>query len=611
MRRLFFNKFTVPAVLSVVFCIVFFQIYRIYRDAESKLAQSRSHLLEQNSVEFEKVRLTPHSQNFVQLIQNTQDTRDLVRYQDSYFAATSGGLLQLSPDGKLIKHFTVSDGLPESDLTSLAVFDAKLFIGTRTKGILTFDGENFINFRFPDRKTQAITTFLSDNERLLIGTFNGGLLEFDGKIFREIKAENQTLKAINFLAKDNATLFIGTFDNGLQIYENGVWKHFTTADNLPSNRIVGVVKNGESLLVATDFGLSSLENGKFRTIKTVPMISSLVKHDDKIYISKDNGEIFIYKTQITETKKLATIDKTRLIVCDNQFFQLTNRGIYRNFKPFGQTENDSLADNFVSTLAFDKNGNLWLGTFRNGIDVFTAQGKKIKHIEDDNIREINYLQLQNDEIYAATSKGLWRFKADFSAENIAEGSVTHFSADTLATGKGLKIREKLLTNVNGLPSNSTYTTLQIGKKTYVGTLGGLAEIQQNKVVRTWTDANSKLTNNWVTSLCMANDRLFIGTYGGGILELLPSGELNDFSSEIGKFIVNPNAVFSDNERLFVGTLNSVKVLNFQTNKWSAVKDILPSEAVFAINENGGNVYFATTNGVAKVEKKYFDEVEKQ
>jgi ligand-binding sensor domain-containing protein len=354
-----------------------------------------------------------------------------------------------------------------------------------------------------------------------------------------------------------------------------------------------------------------LENGKFRTIKTVPMISSLVKHDDKIYISKDNGEIFIYKTQITETKKLATIDKTRLIVCDNQFFQLTNRGIYRNFKPFGQTENDSLADNFVSTLAFDKNGNLWLGTFRNGIDVFTAQGKKIKHIEDDNIREINYLQLQNDEIYAATSKGLWRFKADFSAENIAEGSVTHFSADTLATGKGLKIRVKLLTNVNGLPSNSTYTTLQIGKKTYVGTLGGLAEIQQNKVVRTWTDANSKLTNNWVTSLCMANDRLFIGTYGGGILELLPSGELNDFSSEIGKFIVNPNAVFSDNERLFVGTLNGVKVLNFQTNKWSAVKDILPSEAVFAINENGGNVYFATTNGVAKVEKKYFDEVEKQ
>ncbi|NJM52999.1 MAG: hypothetical protein HC846_06145 [Blastocatellia bacterium] len=79
-----------------------------------------------------------------------------------------------------------------------------------------------------------------------------------------------------------------------------------------------------------------------------------------------------------------------------------------------------LADNFASAIAFDKNGNLWAGTFRNGIDVFSGEGKKIKHIEDDNIRNINYLQLQNDEILAATSKGLWRLKADFSVCKFVE-----------------------------------------------------------------------------------------------------------------------------------------------------------------------------------------------
>jgi ligand-binding sensor domain-containing protein len=601
MRRFFITKTAILSCLTIVFGISAFVVYRISIDAESKLAQSRSRQLEQNSLKFEKIRLNPHPHNFVQIIQNTQDTRGLIQFQNSYFAATSGGLLQLSPEGKLIKHFTVLDGLPESDLVSLAVFEAKLFIGTRTKGIITFDGENFVQFRFTEVETQAITAFFNDNGRLLVATFNGGLLQFDGKVFREIKAENQTIKTINYLTKIDAALYIGTFHNGLWIYENDIWKHLTTAEGLPSNRIIGVVKNAENLLVATDFGLSILENDKLRTIKILPMISSLESYENKIYVSTENGEIFTFDKELKKERRIANVDRVKLIGLDNNLFFLSRYGIFRNFKPFSKPSETELADNFVSAIAFDKNGNLWVGTFRNGIDIFTNEGKKVKHIEDDNIREINYLQLQNDEIIAATSKGLWRFKNDFSAENLAKGSITHFSTDAIATNKGLKIGEKLLTNINGLPSNSTYTTLQVGKKLYVGTLGGLAEIGQNKVVKTWTDANSKLANNWITALCLVNERIFIGTYGGGILELLPSGELQDFSSEIGKFVVNPNALFSDSERLYVGTLNGVKVLNFSTNKWATIKDILPAEAVFAINKNGESLYFATTNGIAKVD----------
>lgn len=595
------------AILTVGFGVLGFQIYGIYQDAGNKLAQTRSRLKEQNIVTFEKVSLNPHPQkHLVQTIQNTSDTRDLMLYKESYFATTSGGLLELTQEGKLIKHWTVLDGLPESDLTSLGVFDAKLFIGTRTKGILTFDGEKFTQFRFPELKNSEITAFLNDSGRLLVGIFNNGLLEFDGKVFRQIKAENQTIKSITYLAKENATLYIGTFNNGLWIYENDIWKHFTTVEGLPSNRIVGVVKNAENLLVATDFGLSVLENDKFRTIKILPMISSLEKYKDRIFLSTEIGEIYTFDKNLIEEKNIANVEKSRLLGLDDQLFLLSDHGVFRNNKPFAEADNNELADNFVTSMAFDKNGNLWAGTFRNGIDVFTIEGKKIKHIQNDNIREINYLQLQNEQVTAATSRGLWRFKADFSAEDVGKNSISHFDHEAAATNKGLKIGEKTFTSFNGLPSNSTYTTLQVGKKTYVGTLGGLAEIEQNKIVKTWTDSNSKLTNNWITSIYLANERIFIGTYGGGILELMPSGELMDFASEIGKFVVNPNAIFSDGERLFVGTLEGVKVLNFQTNKWLAIKDILPAEAVFAINSDGRNLYFATTNGIAKVDKNYFD-----
>lgn len=612
MRRLFFRKSTILAILTLVLGVLGFQIYRVYRNAENELARTRSRLIEQNIVMSEKIHLKPHPHsNFLHIIQNTNDSRDLIFYKDSYFAATSGGLLQLSPKGELIKHWTILDGLPESDLTCLTVFDAKLFIGTRTKGIVTFDGENLVQFNFPERKTQEITAFLNDNGRLLVGTNGMGLLEFDGKVFRELKAENGTIKSITLLAKENSALFVGTFNNGLWIYENDIWKHFTAAEGLPSNRVVGVQKEDENLLIATDFGLSVLENDKLRTLKILPMISSLTKHENQIYLSTENGKVFTFDKQLKEEKEIANVDKAKLIAFDRELFLLTDSGIFRDSKPFSKMGNTELANNFVSALGFDKNGNLWAGTFRNGIDIFTAEGKKIKHIEDDKIREINYLQSQNDSIMAATSKGLWRFKADFSAENVAKNSISHFANEAAATNKGLKIGEKLFTSFNGLPSNSTYTILQTGKKIYVGTLGGLAEIQQNKIVKTWSDANSKLTNNWITAICLANERLFIGTYGGGVLELLPSGDFQDFTAETGKFVVNPNAIFSDGERLYVGTLEGLKVLNFQTNKWLTVKDILPAEGVFAINADSRNLYFATTNGITKVDKNYFDEVEKQ
>ena len=530
----------------------------------------------------------------------------MISYRDSYFAATSGGLLQLTEDGKTIKHFTVLDGLPESDLTSLGIYEAKLFIGMRSKGIAVFDGESFTGFNFPERKIQAITGFQSSRGKLLIGTFNGGLLEFDGRNFVEIKAENKTIKTITFVAEKNASLYIGTFDNGLWRQQNGIWTHFTSLEGLPSNRIVGIENYQGNLLVVTDFGLSVLEEEKFRTIKIMPMISGISQYRERIFVSRENGQIFTFTKQLNDFKLLPNIENTRLKSLNNKFFQLTDRGIYEDFKPFSQTEHSSLGNNFVSTLSFDQNDNLWAGTFRNGIDVFAASGKLIKHLEDDKLRDINSIQSFNSGITVASSKGLWRFEnSGFNPQNLVQGAITHFSADAVATAKGLRLGDKFLTNINGLPSNSTYSVLKRGDQIYLGTLGGLAEIKQNKVVKTFTGANSKLTNNWITALCLVDERLFIGTYGGGILELLPSGELHEFTNDAGKFVVNPNALFSDGERLFAGTLEGLKILDLMSNRWSSVTDILPAEGVFAINQNRENLYFATTNGIAKVNKTYF------
>ncbi|HQU85901.1 MAG TPA: two-component regulator propeller domain-containing protein [Pyrinomonadaceae bacterium] len=611
------------AIVTAVFAA--FQIYKINRSVQQTLAETRARLIDKNRVPFDKKILTPHFSNKVKIIQNTNETRAFVKFKDSFFAATSGGLVQTDEDGNVQKHFTVLDGLPESDLTALIVWNNKLFIGTRTKNLVTFDGERFENYVWTDRKAQTVTAFLERDGKLLIGTFAGGLLEFDGENFTEIKAENERINAVNCLYQKDAKLFVGTFNNGILIYQNDVWTRFSTTENLPSNRIVGIASHEKNLYAATDLGLAILEETGFRKVADLPTLASMNEFENKLFLMKDNGEIYVFDKNLKEFPTKENLQNACFSVLDDKLFLLSNQGIKKiegaKIKPFSETENRSLTDNFVSALTFDKKQNLWIGTFRNGIDIFSQDGRKIKHFEDEKIREINFIKTQNETVSAATSTGLITFKNDLSQEIIGKNeglpsnSVVHFSQDFTATVRGLAFQENgkihAISAVNGLPNNAVYTVLQAGEKLYAGTLGGLAEIQNKKVVRTFKDSNSNLKTNWVTALISTNERICIGTYGGGLFELLPSGEIRSFETESGKFTVNPNAIFADENKLYIGTLEGAKIYDLERQKWANVKNILPSETVMAIAGDDENIYFGTTSGIAKIEKSYLTDEEER
>ena len=207
MRLSIKNKFIGGAAI-LIFGTAASQILQVKKSAETTLADERARLIERNRVAFEKRSLAPHTSPKIQIIQNTSETRDFIKFKDSYFAATGGGLVQFDEGGTREKHFTVADGLPESDLTALAVYQNKLFIGTRTKNLVVFDGEKFTQYVFSARKIQAVTAFAESDGRLLIGTFGGGLLAFDGTDFTEIKADGKSLSAVNCLYKNGAKLFV-------------------------------------------------------------------------------------------------------------------------------------------------------------------------------------------------------------------------------------------------------------------------------------------------------------------------------------------------------------------------------------------------------------------
>jgi ligand-binding sensor domain-containing protein len=576
-------------------------------------------------IPFKRVELNPYAGSDVKLIQNASAVRGLAVFGDAYFAATGGGLVKLSRDGEMLRRYTVLDGLPESDLTAVAVYRETLFIGTRSKGLVAFDGDHFVAYRWTDRQSQTITSMVASGGDLLIGTFAGGLLKFDGADFSETKPNGERLMRIIRVVCYGARIYVGTFDSGAWLYENDGWSHLTSTDGLPSDRVVGIAATAGQVYIATDLGLALHDSSGTRSVADAPLLSDVAASGGKLVVTKDNGELMSFaKTLETVSDRGGLLD-TCLETVEDRLFQLSDSGIAEidsgHFRPFYKPAEEPLTDNFVSALAMDRGSELWVGTFRSGIDVISDAGGKTRHLGSDAVREINFLQANGDGMNAATTGGLVSIGSDLKirqnltkADQPPSNSVTHFTGDTIATAKGLVFLNKgkptVLSTVQGLPSNSVYTTLQIGDKLYAGTLGGLAEIEARRVTRTYKDSNSALTTNWVTSLCEAGDRVFIGTYGGGVFELLSSGEIRSFRPETGKFTVNFNAMYTDGERLYVGTLDGLRVLDLRSQKWQTIRDNLPSENVMSITGDDSAVYFGTSSGIARVEKRHFSNVQK-
>lgn len=642
------------AMVMSLFAVCMLLIYEaglIYRQTERSLEKESRNLTEQKLIPFSKTDLTPHFNENIQIIQSTKNTRGIAYFQNSLFAATDGGLLQMNENGEIVRHFTVSDGLPESDLTTLAEFRSKLFIGTKSKGLIEFDGEKFSVYRLQNHETKTVITLLPTAQSILIGTFSGGLLEFDGAQLKEIKAAGERLTHITFLRETNSDLIVGTFADGLWIRQNQIWKHFRATEGLSSNRVVGAEIYEKNIFVATDLGVSqaSLDEiakdarNAFRRIFSLPTLSSLIRENASFYLTKDNGEIYFFSAETNPVlKKISqksneNLQSAKLTKLNDHVFFLSNQGIkisrraapaatdeisLRDFPAF-PVENE-LADNNISALAIDNRGRIWAGTFRDGIDIFSADGKKLKHIESENSREINYLTPKRNEVLAATSGGAIRFDEGLNEKPLVENSAlpsrsvaqillfdeAQNQLTAVATAKGLffenRSARRVFSTVNGLPANSISSLTVARNSIFVGTMSGLAEIQNGRVRRVFKSSNSELKNNWVSAICANGERIFIGTYGGGIYELLPSGEIRAFEKESDeKVTVNPNALFADGENLYAGTLDGALRLDLKTGKLSKIADVLPSETVLSVTADHDYVYFGTTGGIARINKKFF------
>lgn len=603
------------AAASVIAIAVFVVVYlvRINRNLDFE----RDRASDAARVEVREAQLRAPSTDGVAAFLNAASVRATAVFSGTRYLATSGGLVALDADGNIKRRYTTLDGLPDNDMTALAVFRDKLFIGTATSGLVAFDQTVFTHYSFIKPKAARVSGLVATDQELLVGTLDQGLFEFDGERFskRINSATGAEFRRVTALQPLESRLYIGTQDQGLFIWREGRIERISTNEGLPSPHVTGLASlpgklaASGSVAVATDFGIVGLTDAnELRPISAQPNITSIAVSGGKLVAGLFSGGLVTinldsddkrHEQGSSEATALPRSAPTTVVAGEGYLWALTTEGVFQRADGADAQRFDPVAPSLVGErmltgehitgLDFDEANRLWVGYFDNGVDVIDTEfGERVSHIEDDRVREVNFVRhdTADGRMLVATSRGLVDFDGGQKQtvltrekDGIISDAVAHVSfmdsseigatliasqagaaagrAMVLATGGGLTQvvggRARSLTAFHGLASNYLYTSATIGSRLFVGSSAGLVELEGLRVLRTYKTANSPLSHDWVSALAEADGTLYIGTNGGGLDALLSTGEWINFSDELGKFEVNQNALRHDGERLYVGT----------------------------------------------------------
>jgi ligand-binding sensor domain-containing protein len=168
---------------------------------------------------------------------------------------------------------------------------------------------------------------------------------------------------------------------------------------------------------------------------------------------------------------------------------------------------NSISNNNIRSLLEDLYGNIWMGTFINGISVYDPQHQAFSHFSHSDLdtntlssNVVNALHLHNETIWVGTSNGLNRFNQNdstFTRFLHVPGNVESLSDNNV---------QSILTDKDG--------------NLWVGTWNGLNRFNPltNSFERFYADGNiGSLNDNTILSLYQdQNGTIWIGTRRGGV-----------------------------------------------------------------------------------------------
>jgi ligand-binding sensor domain-containing protein len=558
------------------------------------------------------------------------------RFQDHLYIAGPAGLLEYSPEGVLLHQYPVGTELPGSPLVGLAsavladTHEPELVIATANSGLLAFNGRSFRQIMPASTDARAINTILpTPSGHLLFGTKKRGVLVYDGKRITVLHPMVDAVYATS-LAGNESDLWVGTLNRGVLHLHAGQVDNFGEAQGLPDSQVQSLAVSGDTTYVGTTAGVAVFEDGRFaRTLAPGVLATAMLATPKILYVgSEDQGVIAIQlggrrsNPNLAQTTGLAEV--RQLFNSGGVVFALARGGLYRmNAHGLGwervlQGGDAVLSDRNISALASDADGQLWIGYFDRGLDLFAASNGRVRHIEDEHVFCVNRIlaDAKTNSIDVATANGLVRFDPSGSEQQVLtrlDGLIADHVTDVvpyrgglaLGTPAGLTFLDasgvRSMYAFHGLISNHVYALGVSGDDLMAGTLGGLSQLTRGNVRVNYTTTTSNLKHNWITAVVPVGSEWMVGTYGAGVLGLDSSGRFHTYEIASGLSEINPNAMLASRDYVLAGTLGEgLYVYDRRSGRWSVIRDGLPSLNVTAFASLNGYIYIGTDNGLVRI-----------
>lgn len=488
---------------------------------------------------------------------------------------TDGGLVELADDGRIVKVRTALDGLPGTRIDSIAQLGDATWIGTDAGGS---DGKHSFASR-------SVRGFARLGTTTYAATWDGGVIDVATGAMIPYRQKAKQQQQVSSVAVVNGTLYAGTAAGLYKLVRGKL-------ERVDASPVTALLADGEALWIASP---GEVRSGTTKVASTDPRA-----------IANVDGEIVIADA----VDGLRVVDRGRTKAFDGPrggaqaiafahgatcAGMLTGVQLHRT-SWIGAAHREGPPSNDISALAVDGD-KLYVGTFDKGLAIFDGAWRTFSSPELD--ARINAITVDGDHIYVGTAEGLAVIhgsdvrrltKRDglpgrgvLAIGKAHDGILVGTSQGAVLLGDGHPVRlgpkGEAIGNVWAVAEDSAGNLL-------LGTTTGLYRGRDDRWQR-FAGVTGALANDWVTSLAVRGDTVYIGTYNGGVTSLV-----GEKTTHVADGWVNPGGLAFVGDVLYAATQDGLRVVVGSGDVPHA-----PGKDVTAVVARGGKLVVGTRRGV--------------
>ncbi|PXY39737.1 hybrid sensor histidine kinase/response regulator [Flavobacterium cheongpyeongense] len=482
--------------------------------------------------------------------------------EGSVYVGTNFGLRVIDPiKNKVKKVISQDDQLLSGNIVSMFI-DSKqnLWIGNGYKGLvkLNLDAKIKQAVSYPITEKRIMSILATDSKTILCATENDGLIIVNDqgivqKKYTNSKFNNRSLSSNSvwslFLDKEKR-IWLGYYNKGLGIFDK---------INSKVNIIESLPGNAQSLQTSCVTGIAKDNEGQ-------------------LWISMEGGGVDVYDPKTKLFKHITksdtnfysglTIDNiTNVFIDKNQNIWLSswNEGIFvlkkgsKKFINYNTKNTQNLTSDNIMSIAQDSRGVIWIGTFAKGLHYYTPSDGQFHHCNSKpfhtngltnlDIRKV--LVDSDDAVWVGSLTGLYKI----STTDFVSFSVTSFRD---------KMSEKLKNHKSTHTINTLYQTNN--KEIWIGTDGaGLFSYNKKTDVLKWYINFKGLHEKSISSIVESNDGCIWLSGKKGItkldLEKKISINYSTYDGLLGNDFNNNSVLKDKNGFLYFGSYEGVNYFN--------------------------------------------------